>query len=184
MRARSIAVVLFVLVLGAGSASASGDPYRDQAETIGCPAAPAGWVNPPESQGGRTVLTPLTPLTSGDDPIVLFGAPIVQINCVYEASGGKYLQVSVRYALPIDLNPWNDFDIGCTVLHHPENVATAAHAWSDRGRIYRVVGAKTWSLATFIDDLRELGGSDVPRFESMTDTMLAGAQRFAHNCQL
>ncbi len=29
-----------------------------------------------------------------------------------------------------------------------------AKAWNDDERVYRVVGAKTWSLATFIDNLR------------------------------
>jgi hypothetical protein len=176
--------VLTMLVLSVGAAGASLDPYRDQAEAITCPSAPEGWFSLPANDGGRTILTPLTAVAQTDDPTELFGAPVVQVDCHYRTSGGKELQVSVRYALPIDLNPWNDFYIGCTVTGHPQSVATAAHAWNDRERIYRVVGAKTWSLATFIDDLKMLRKSDVPRFEAMTNAMLKAAQPFAHDCSL
>ena len=184
MRARVIVGVLFVLVLSVATASASSDPYRDQAEKIACPSAPQGWFNPPESEGGRKILTPLTAVAQTDDPTVFAGAPVVQVDCHYRTTAGKDLQLSVRYALPIDLNPYNDFYVGCTVTGHPQSVATAGHAWSDRERIYRVVGAKTWSLATFIDDLGQLRSDDVPRFEAMTNAMLKAAQPFAHDCKL
>jgi hypothetical protein len=184
MRARVIFGVLSVLVLTAGTASVSADPYRDQANSIACPSAPSGWVNPPESQGGRYVLTPLTGVASGDDPTEFFAAPIVQIDCHYRTTDGKDVQLFVRYALPIDINPWNDFYVGCTATGRPQPDSTAAKAWNDDERVYRVVGAQTWSLATFIDNLRALGKNDVPRFEAMTDAMLKAAQPFAHNCQL
>ena len=176
--------VLSVLVFTAGAESVSADPYRDQAESIACPSAPPGWSNPPESEGGRFVLTPLTAVAQTDDPTVRFAAPLVQVDCRYQTKDGRYLQVSVRYSLPIDINPWNDFYVGCTITGRPEPASTAARAWSDDGRVYRVVGAKTWSLATFVDNLRELGKNDVPRFEAVTDAMLKAAQPFAHNCQL
>ena len=184
MRALAIVGILSMLVLSVGTASASPDPYRDQAEKIACPAAPRGWTNPPESQGGRSILTPLTAVAQTDDPTVFVGAPIVQVGCDYRTTGGRDIQVSVRYALPIDINPWNDFYIGCTVTGHPEVVSTGPHAWNDRDRIFRVVGAKTWSLATFVDDLGQLRKDDVPRFEAMTRTMLEAAQPFAHDCTL
>jgi hypothetical protein len=179
-----IAGVVAVLVLCAGIARASTDPYRDQVETIPCPAGPPGWTNPPESQGGRNILTPLTSVAQTDDPTYLFAAPVVQLDCIYRTSAGRDLQLSVRYALPIDLNPYNDFYVGCTITGHPQSVATAPHAWDTRDRIYRVVGAKTWSLATFIDNLDQLKKEEVPRFEAMTRDMLRGAQPFAHNCKL
>jgi hypothetical protein len=186
MGARVIIGVVFVLVLSFGTASAYGspDPYRDQAERIACPSAPPGWLHPSENEGGRYILTPLTAVAQTDDPTVLVGAPVVQVDCVYRTTAGRDLQVSVRYALPIDINPWNDFYIGCTVTGHPQSVATAAHAWNERDRIFRVVGAKTWSLATFIDDLKQLRKDEVPRFEAMTRAMLEAAQPFAHNCTL
>ena len=146
--------ILALLILSGGTARASQDPYRDQAEKISCPAAPPGWFNPSESAGGRTFLTPLTPIVQPDGPTEFFGAPVVEVDCRYMTAAGKNLAVLVRYALPIDINPWNDFYIGCTVTGHPQNLATGARAWNERDRIYRVVGAKTWSLATFIDDLR------------------------------
>jgi hypothetical protein len=184
VRVHIIVAVLVLLVLGSGTASASQDPYRDQAEQIACPPAPPDWFNPPESAGGRAILTPLTPESSGLDPTVFFGAPVVEVDCHYLTAGGKNMEVGVRYALPIDINPWNDFDIGCTVTGHPEDVATAAQAWNNRERIYRVIGANTWSLATFVDDLGQLGPADVPRFERIADMMLRAAQPFAHNCKL
>jgi hypothetical protein len=184
MSTRAIVVVLSLLVLGAGTANASPDPYRDQAERIKCPAAPPGWFNPSESEGGRNILTPLTAVQQTDDPTVLVGAPVVQVDCNYRTTDGRDLQVSVRYALPIDLNPWNDFYIGCTVTGHPEVSSISAHAWNDRDRTYRIVGAKSWSLATFIDDLKGLGKDDESRFEAVTKAMFAAAQPLAHNCKL
>jgi len=182
MLVRLVLGVVMMLVLGGGTAGASGDPYSDQAEKIACPAAPSGWSSP--ADGGRTVLTPLTPLSSGTDPTTYFAAPVVEVDCHYATASGKEIEVLVRYALPTDINPWNDFYIGCTVTGHPQNVATAAHAWSESQRIYRVVGAKTWSLATFIDDLKALTPADVPHFESVADAMLAAAQPLAHDCTL
>lgn len=176
--------IAVLLVLGAGTARGGDDPYHDQAEKIPCPAAPPGWVNPPESDGGRAILTPLTTIAQADGRNFIFGAPVVQLDCFYLTSSGKRLQVSVRYALPIDLNPYNDFYIGCTVTGHPQNVATSAHAWDDSERIYRVVGKKTWSLATFIDDQKQLTSADVPRFEAVTNKMLEDAQPYAHDCGL
>lgn len=176
--------MLALLILSGGAASASQDPYRDQAEAISCPAAPPGWFNPSESAGGRTFLTPLTPIGVPGGPTEFFGAPVVEVDCHYLTAAGKNVAVLVRYALPVDINPWNDFYIGCTVTGHPQNLATGARAWDDRGRIYRVVGAKTWSLATFIDDLGQLQPGDVPRFEAIANEMLAAAQPFAHGCKL
>ena len=145
----------------------------------------AGWlVKPLRERRGRTILTPLTPLASGLDPTVLFGAPIVEVACYYRTADGKDLEVTVRYALPIDINPWNDFYVGCTALGRQQPVATQAKAWNNRDRVYRVVGANTWSLATFVDDLGELGTNDVPRFEAITNAMLRAAQPFAHDCKL
>jgi hypothetical protein len=181
---RLVLVLVSVLALGAAPASASGNPYLDQAETIVCPAAPSGWFNPADAAGGRTFLTPLTPVVQPDGPTEFFSAPVVEVVCHYRTTGGKDLQVSVRYALPIDLNPWNDFYIGCTVTGHAQNAATAPRAWNDRDRIYRVVGEKTWSLATFIDDLRQVSAPDVPRFEAIANSMLRAAQPFAHDCKL
>jgi hypothetical protein len=176
--------VLCLVAVCVGTAGASGDPYRDQIEKIPCPAGPPGWFNPPEGAGGRVILTPLTALTSADDPTTFFGSPVAQLDCAYRTSDGKFLDVFVRYALPIDLNPWNDFYIGCTVTHHPQNSATSAHPWSDTDRTYRVVGAKSWSLATFVDDLKELTPRDVARFEAITNDLLHAAQPYAHNCKL
>src|SRR4029078_8054278 len=117
-------------------------------------------------------------------PGVRVAARVVQVDCLYRAGGSRDLRVSVRYALPIDINPWNDFYIGCTVTGHPEVVSTAAHAWDDHDRRSRVVGAKTWSLATFIDDLGALRKADVSRFEAMTKTIVGAAPPFSQDCKL
>ncbi len=184
MRHCLVLSVLVLLAVGAGAAHASGDPYKDQADTVPCPRAPSGWFNPPASEGGRSVLTPLSTLNSPDGLDAYSAAPAVEIDCNYRTAGGKDLEVSVRYALPIDLNPWNDFDIGCTEVAHPEAVSTASERWNDRVRVYRIVGMKSWSLATFIDNLHQLSSADVPRFEAMANELLKGVQSFAHNCSL
>ena len=184
MRALVIVGILSVLVLRVGLAGASADPYRDQAERIPCPAAPPGWTNPPESPGGRYIITPFTAVALTDDPTTLVGAPIVQLDCHYRLARGEDIPVSVRYALPIDLNPWNDFYIGCTSVNHEQAVSVTDHAWNTRERVYRVVGDKTWSLATFIDAGQMLRTADVPRFEAVTRAMLKSAQPYAHNCKL
>ncbi len=167
-----------------GAAGAAGDPYADAADArIPCPAAPPGWFNPPAGQGGRSDLTPDTALENGAFT-QLFGAPIVQVSCTYATADGKSIAVQVRYALPIDLNPWNDFDVGCSSTHRPPAASLAPQAWNDRDRVYRVIGARTWSLATFDDDLAQLSRADVPRFEAIADTMLHDAQPLAHGCSL
>jgi hypothetical protein len=176
--------VVLLLAAGAATARASGDPYADQAEKVPCPAAPAGWFEP-DGAAGRTVLTPLTAVNGGpSDPTTFFGAPVVQVDCHYRTQAGKDFDVAVRYVLPMDLNPWNDFYIGCTVTGHPQNAATSAKAWDEKDRIFRIVGVKTWSLATFIDDLKQLTPADVPRFEAIAKKMFDDAQPFAHNCKL
>ena len=68
--------------------------------------------------------------------------------------------------------------------HHPGEVSNAAHVWNERERVFRVVGAKSWSLATFVDGLKAVRAEDVPRFEAITRAMLKAAQPFAHDCKL
>lgn len=184
MPARLIVGAVVLLVLAAGAAHASGDPYQAQADTVPCPTAPPGWFNPPTSQGGRNVLTPLSALTSPDGLTEYFAAPVVEIDCDYRTTSGKDLQVSVRYALPIDLNPWSDFYIGCTVTGHPEASSTVSQPFDEKSGVYRIVASKSWSLATFIDDLHQLTPADVPHFEAMTKELLKGVQPLAHNCGL
>jgi hypothetical protein len=184
MGGRALLAAFVLLAIGVGTAVASGDPYLDQANRVPCPSAPPGWVNPPASENGRTVLTPLTVLTSADGIDVYSAAQAVEIDCDYKTDAGKEIQLSVRYALPSDLNPWSDFYIGCTALDHPEAVSTASEAWSDKTRVYRVVGKKTWSLATFVDPAHQLVDTDIPHFEAIANTLLKGVQSFAHNCSL
>ena len=185
MRAGLFLGAVLVLALAAGTAHASTDPYLDQANAaVPCPTAPPGWTNDPASEGGRTVLTPLTALTSPDGLTEYLAAPVVEIDCYYQTASRKGLEVSVRYALPIDLNPWDDFDIGCTETGHPEAASTVSQAFNSRTGVYRIVAVKSWSLATFVDGLHELTPTDVPRFVAMANEMLKAAQPLAHNCSL
>ena len=182
MQARSLGALVVAFSVCAGTAIASNDPYADQAAAIACPAPPSGWAAP---AGSRDVLTPYSALSSGQDPSQMIGAPVVQVNCRYVASAGRRdLLVSVRYALPADINPWNDFYIGCSSLPRRQPPSTAAKPWNARDRVYRIVGSKTWSLATFDDSLGALQPQDVGRFEAMTRSMLKAAQPLAHNCKL
>jgi hypothetical protein len=185
MRAGLFLGAVLVLALAAGAAHASVDPYLDQANAVvPCPTAPPGWTNPPASEGGRNVLTPLSSLTSPDGLTEYFAAPVVEVDCYYRTASGKDLEVSVRYALPIDLNPWSDFDIGCTVTGHPEAASTVSQPFDSRTGVYRKVGVKSWSLATFIDALHALTPANVPRFVTVANEMFKDAQPLAHNCSL
>ena len=182
MRAGLIVVGALVLLsaLGAGSVHAGGDPYATQADTVPCPTPPSGWSNTPAA---REVLTPNT-ISPDGNLILYFSAPVVEIVCVYRTAAAKDMDVRVYYDLPTDMNPWNDFDIGCTSTHAPAASSIAAKAWNPTQRVYRVIGAKTWSLATFDDAVKQLKPEDVPRFEAMTQEMLKGVQGYAHNCSL
>lgn len=181
MRARfTVGALVLLFAFGAGMVHAAGDPYAVQADKVPCPTPSKGWSNVPSA---RSVLTPNT--ISPDGSLILyFAAPIVEIVCVYRTPAGKDIDLRVRYDLPIDVNPWNDFDIGCTATHPPAAPSIAAKAWNARQRVYRVIGVHTWSLATFIDSFKQLKPADVPRFETMAKLMLKGVQPFAHGCSL
>jgi hypothetical protein len=181
MRARfTVGAIVVLFAFGAGIVHAAGDPYAVQADKVSCPTPPKGWSNVPSA---RSVLTPNT-ISPDGNLILYFAAPIVEIVCVYRTPAGKDMDLRVRYDLPIDVNPWNDFDIGCTSTHPPAAPSIAAKAWNDRQRVYRIIGVHTWSLATFIDNLKQLKPTDVPRFETMAKLMLKGVQPFAHGCSL
>jgi len=175
-------VLLGGLALTSAPAGASADPYADQAQAIGCPSGPSGWTVPAGT--GRAVLTPLTNTGTDDGAPLLYGGYAVEVDCHYFTGAGEHLEVSVRYALPIDINPFNDFDIGCTVNDFAAGVPTGAYGWNTKDRVYRVVGETSWAYATFYDYLGQLGDTDVSPFEAAARSMLKAAQPIAHQCVL
>jgi hypothetical protein len=175
---RTPAILLAALAVAAPLApAASVDPFADAAANVVCPAAPAGWFNP-GGDGGRFVLTPLTP--GGDDG--LYGGSDIEVDCGYFTNAGKHLTVVVRWALPQDVNPFADFDIGCTLNDFAAGVPTGAYGWNTTDRVYRVVSDQRWSYATFYDYLGQLAPADVGGFESIARTMLHASEPDAHEC--
>jgi hypothetical protein len=179
--------VVVGLSCGLGTASGAGradpDPFRDQAQRIACPAAPPGWSIPPgdetgDGQGGREILTPLTVVPESGP----YGGDAVEVDCDYFAAGNRHLRVGVRYALPVDPNPINDFYFGCSASALSAGLPNGGFAWNAHDRIFRVVGSSTWSVATFYDFLQVLRGDEVTRFEAVTRELLGRSAPAAHGC--
>jgi hypothetical protein len=165
-------------------ASSVADPYADAASVITCPAGPAGWFVPPGTEG-RYVLTPLT-VSGGDENEApeAYGGSQVNVDCTYWTQQGGRLTVSVRYALPIDFNPYADFYIGCKTNTMGVGAPTGPQPWNNQQRLYRVLSNVSWSYATFYDAYDQLQGSDITSFEAITRQMLKDAEPIAHTCAL
>jgi len=151
------------------------------ANSISCPNAPSGWTLP---ANGRYVLSP-NPLEAtdggGDRPI----DNEVEVNCTYFNGAGEPVVVNTSYALPTDINPWSDFDFGCTSVNYvPGYLPITGFPWDTQHRVYFTLSSKSWSYAEFEDPYSVLANKDVGSFESITNDLLASAQPAAHNCQL
>jgi hypothetical protein len=181
----TLLVVAGILVLAATSSAATsatptttGDPYLVAARVITCPHAPIGFKLL-RGSAGRFVLTPLSSMNESP------GGTSVQVTCNYVTQkGGVLLAVAVRYALPTNVNPFNDFDIGCTSLSTQKTAGSGSLPWSTQGRIYRVASPTSWSFASFDDSSAVLTSTDEPAFETIAQTMLESAGPIAHNCKL
>ena len=177
----------FLILVAAGALlwdAQSGLAAVPNANSIPCPAAPAGWTSPP-GEGGRTVLSP-NPLdaTSAADYTVSIGTDQVTVICGYDRSG-KNVKVTVNYALPTaDFNPYADFDLGCTTKSVTRSASTGDLAWTAKGRAFRVVSLTDWAYAGFRDPTDQLASSDVDRFEAVARTLLKHSGPAAHDCTL
>ena len=127
-----------------------------------CPAAPAGWTAAPENP---TIWGPV------QDP----GQNSEKVTCTY-SNGTKIEQVASIFALPVDPNPYSDFNYGCT--------APVDRAWDATNRIY-IIGSKTvWAYAELDDVNNQLAPGDVGGFEAATRALLKLSEPLAHTCKI
>jgi hypothetical protein len=151
------------------------------ANSIACPSAPSGWTNPP-GEGGRLVQSP-DPSDATANGLQL-GTDQVRVTCSYFKNGNR-MTVAVAYALPIDFNPWWDFDFGCTSVNHtPGFLPVAGFPWDTQHRLYFTIGSKSWSYAMFQDPYDVLSPGDVSPFEQVAQSLLSSAVPAAHDCTL
>jgi hypothetical protein len=177
-----MAKILVGVIAAAGliwAAPALGVPPN--ASGIQCPSAPSGWMNPP-GEGGRLVQSPdpSDATQDGFEP----GTDQVRITCSYFKNDNR-MSVAVAYALPIDFNPWWDFDFGCTSVNHtPGYLPITGFPWDTQHRIYFTIDSTAWSYAMFEDPYDLLSQSDVSPFEKIAQNLLSSTQPAAHNCTL
>jgi len=147
-------------------------PVQKGPDAIACPAAPQGWNHPAVA---KTVSTPQT--TSGgygsNYEQVAGGGNAVTVTCEYHNTSVKQVYVAVSFALPSDLNPLNDFDLGCS---------RGDVNWNSSDRVYRVSSPDQWALATLVDDRASLRTNDVPAFQRVTRGLLQNAKGYGHSC--
>jgi hypothetical protein len=153
------------------AASVAASPVKDP-NTIGCPAAPAGWTDPPVV---KTLATPQSVPQATAEEHFATGGNLVSVNCTYHATSDKPLTVTVSYALPADVNPVNDFYWGCGNL---------GMKWDESYRVYRVSSLTQWASATFVDAEQFLQARDVAAFENVTRQLLQSADGYGHACDL
>jgi hypothetical protein len=161
---RSLAFVVLAVVAGglASSASAGSVAVRDQPAAISCPAAPSGWT---AAQQNPVIWGPAQNPGQDDE----------KVTCTY-SQGAKLENVISMFALPVDPNPFNDFDYGCS---NP-----LSQTWSSTGRIYIVSSKTSWAYAELDDASNQLSDSDVPSFEAVTRELLTSSAPSGHTCKI
>ncbi len=178
---RLLLTAMAVCGLAWGVSLASADVPN--ANSIACPNAPSGWTLP-AGPGGRWVVSP-NPSEASPDSGDLPVDNEVDLSCSYFNADGKPLVVNTAYALPSDINPWSDFDFGCTSVNHvPGYLPVTGFPWDTQHRVYFTLSSKSWSFAEFQDPYNLLTSDDVGPFEAITNTLLSSAQPAAHDCQL
>jgi hypothetical protein len=182
-RSRSLGLLLAAATfVGSALAMASARAEVPNANSIACPAPPSGWFLPGGSSG-RYVASPSKADAVPAD-MLQPGLDQVTVYCHYFTKSGKALIVSSNYALPSNLNPFNDFDVGCSDNASKAGVATGGYGWNTKDRIYRVVSLTTWGYAAFWDYQRQLVKRDVGSFEAVTQSLLTRSEPAAHSCSL
>ena len=168
---RNTLVALVCVVLGVaflpGTASA-GAPIRDPNE-IACPAAPAGWTNPPGT--GKTVQTP----ELNQNIATLGASDQTEVTCDYFNLPAEHVIVVVSYAVPDDISPQSDFYWGCRSGGTP---------WDDTTRVYRVMSPDQWAVAAFSDFGGVLTDGQASIFQAVTRQLLQNAEGYGHSCVL
>jgi hypothetical protein len=134
--------------------------------TIACPSAPSGWVDPRDAN--RRVWNPLTDTQLG-------GTAVNVICDYYTTDGSRSLIVNVTYALPQDPNPINDFYFGC---------GSQGTRWTAADRAYRLTSKDQWAIAAFYDYTGQISDNEVPAFETIARQLLQNARGYGHECSV
>jgi hypothetical protein len=150
--------VLAILVLAAAVTL----PAAGRSSDVGCPAGPSGWTSSPQN-----------PQLWG--PQQSAGLDNETVTCIYTNGKGLTLSVRAQFALPVDMNPFNDFNFGC---------GSASVAWNDSSREYLLASTNRWSYVVFQDPESILSSGDVSAFESLSKTLLQSTDGVAHTCSL
>ena len=170
-----LCAAVFALPPVAASGAGSAAQVAKDPNSIGCPNAPSGWGAPAVS---KIVATPqsVPDVREGlDGEFNAQGGNAVTVSCIYHNTSTKTVYVTVSFALPSDMNPVSDFDLGC---------GNGAVPWDNSNRVYRLSSPEQWALATLIDATGQLPASQVPAFEGVTHALLENAKGYGHPCSL
>jgi hypothetical protein len=181
MQPPTVKALVALVVLGGliWAGTALGVPPN--ASAIACPSPPSGWTNPP-GESGRLVQSP-DPSDATPTGLQL-GTDQVRITCSYFKNDSR-MTVAAAYALPLDFNPWWDFDFGCTSVNHtPGFLPVTGFPWDTQHRLYFTIDSKSWSYAMFQDPYDVLSSGDVGPFEHVAQSLLASVEPAAHDCTL
>jgi hypothetical protein len=154
---RLLGVLATLLLAGSVTLPAAG-----RTAAVGCPAAPSGWTAAPQN-----------PDVQG--PAQSPGTDNESVTCVYVNGKGLTISVRASFALPIDANPFSDFNYGC---------GSPSIAWNDSTREYLLTSTNRWSYVVFQDPSSVLGSGDVNTFESLSKKLLQSTDGAAHTCSV
>jgi hypothetical protein len=137
-------------------------------------------------RGGRLVTSPFTNRHEGPAPEQQpVGGYEIEVNCNYFTKTGRHIEVGVGYDLPIDPNPYNDFDVGCAATNAARaSGPSGTQAWDPTLRVYRIVSLTRWADAVFSDFQNQLRPGEVPSFEAVTRQLMRNAEPYAHACKV
>jgi hypothetical protein len=164
------ALALIPLVAGAAPGLAAGmdDEYA-------CPAAPPGWgefaTNP--------ILVGPTSIMGAHTETLEPGSTQEVVNCDYYNTNKSHIRVTGDLALPIDLNPINDFYYGCGTRLDSHDVA-----WDSVNRTMLIQSKTAWAFAIVTDPYHAFENADVTDFKQVATDLLKSISGKAHSCAL
>jgi hypothetical protein len=166
----AVAFATAVFFVPAGQA-ATPSPVKDP-NLIACPSAPSGWTYAPVR---KTLATPESVPEPDAEEHLATGGNLVTVACTYWATDIRQVTVRVTYDLPTDINPINDFYVGC---------GNGNLKWNSDYRVYRVASDQQWANAFFDDFGLYMPDTEVPTFQRLANQLLQNASGFGHDCTL
>jgi hypothetical protein len=166
--AAALALVPLVLGPAPGLAAASDDVYT-------CPAAPQGWAQ----FATNPILTGPTSIMGDHTATLEPGSTQEVVNCDYFNANKSHVRVTGDIALPIDLNPINDFYYGCGSRLDSHDVK-----WDSVNRTMLIQSRTSWAFAIVTDPFHAFENSDVIDFQKVATQLLQSISGKAHTCAL